>query len=70
MDWFLTAATGRDARRDALLGQRLTDVVAAIFLIPHHRGHRWQVIVYPISTSGSGASDGSPCPGLAPLHKT
>ena len=27
MDWFLAAATGRDARRDALLGQHLTDFV-------------------------------------------
>ncbi len=28
MDWFLAAVTGWDARRDALLGQHLTDFVA------------------------------------------
>ena len=42
MDWFLAAATGRDARDDALLGQHLTDFVAVIPLIPHHRGRRRQ----------------------------
>ena len=51
MDWFLGAATGRDARRDALPGQHLADFVAVIPLIPHHRSSRRQVFVYPISTS-------------------
>ena len=50
MDWFLAAATGRDARRDALLGQHLTDFVPVIPLIPHHRGCRRQVFEHPIST--------------------
>ena len=36
MDWFLAAATGRDARRDALLGQHLTDFVPIIPLVPDH----------------------------------
>ncbi len=30
MDWFLAAATGRDARRDALLDEHLTDFVPVI----------------------------------------
>ena len=51
MDWFLAAATGQDARRDALPGQHLADFVAVIPLIPHHRSSRRQVFVYPISTS-------------------
>ena len=50
MDWFLAAATGRDARRDALLGQHLTDFVPVIPLIPHHRGRRRQVLAQHIST--------------------
>ena len=50
MDWFLAAATGRDARRDALLGQHLTDCVPVLPLIPHHRGRRRQVFVQHIST--------------------
>ena len=50
MDWCLAAATGRDARRDALLGQHLTDFVAVLPLIPHHRCRRRQVLVQPIST--------------------
>ena len=50
MDWFLAAATGRDARRDALLGQHLTDLVAIMPLISHHRGRRRQVFEHPIST--------------------
>ncbi len=36
MDWFLAAATGRDARRDALLGQHLTHFVPIIPLVPDH----------------------------------
>ncbi len=51
MDWFLAAVTGRDARRDALLGQQLTDFVPLIPLIPHHRGRRRQPLEHPISTS-------------------
>ncbi len=43
MHWFLAAATGRDAKRDALLGQHLTDFVPVIPLIPDHRGRRRQV---------------------------
>ncbi len=50
MDWFLAAATGRDARRDALLGQRPTDFVATASLIPHHRGRRRQVFEHHIDT--------------------
>ncbi len=50
VDWFLAAATGRDARRDALLGQHLTDLVPVLPLIPHHRGRRRQVFAHPIST--------------------
>ncbi len=42
MDWFLAAATGRDARGDILLDQHLTDFVPVIPLTPHHRGRRWQ----------------------------
>ena len=42
MDWFLAAATGRDARGDILLDQHLTDFVPVIPLTPHHRGPRWQ----------------------------
>ncbi len=34
---------GRDARRDDLLGQHLTDFVPIVPLIPHHRGRRRQV---------------------------
>ncbi len=51
MHWFLAAATGRDARRDALLDQHPMDFVAVIPLIPHHRGRRRQVLAHPISTS-------------------
>ncbi len=51
MDWFLAAATGRDARRDALLDQHITDFVAVIPLIPHHRCRRRQVFEQHISTS-------------------
>ena len=50
MDWFLAAATGRNVRRDALLGQHLTDFVPIIPLIPHHRCHRRQVFAQHIST--------------------
>ena len=50
MHWFLAAATGRDARRDALLDQHLTDFVPVLPLIPHHRGRRRQVLAHPIST--------------------
>ncbi len=46
VDWFLAAATGRDA----LLGQHLTDFVAVIPLIPDHRCHRRQVFEHHIST--------------------
>ncbi len=42
--------TGRDARRDALLGQHLTDFVPVIPLIPDHRCHRRQVFAQHIST--------------------
>ena len=42
MGWFLAAATRRGARRDALLGQHLTDFVTTIPLIPHHRCRRRQ----------------------------
>ena len=41
MDWFLAAATGRNARRDDLLGQHLADFVPVIRFIPDHRGRRW-----------------------------
>ena len=34
MHWFLAVATGRDARRDALLGQYLADFVSILPLIP------------------------------------
>ena len=50
MHWFLAAATGRDAGRDALLGQHLTEFVPVLPLIPDHRGRRRQVFVYPIRT--------------------
>ncbi len=50
MDWFLATVMGRDARRDALLGQHLTDFVAVLTLIPHHRCHRRQVLAQHIST--------------------
>ncbi len=50
MHWFLAAATGRNARRDALLGQHLTDFVAIIPLIPDHRGRRRQVFEHHIGT--------------------
>ncbi len=42
MHWFLAAATGRDARRDALPDQHLTDFVPVIPLIPNHHGSRRQ----------------------------
>ncbi len=52
MDWFLAAATRRDAKPDALLGQHLADFVPLIPLIPHHRSSsRRQVLEHPISTS-------------------
>ena len=52
MDWLLAAATGRNARRGALPGQHLADSVPPIPLTPNHRSSsRWQVLVYPISTS-------------------
>ena len=47
VDWSPAAATGRDGRRDALLGQHLTDFVPVIPLIPHHRGRRWQSLRTP-----------------------
>ncbi len=50
MDWFLAAAAGRDARRDALLGKHLTDFVTVMPLIPHHRDRRRQVLEHHIST--------------------
>ena len=50
MHWFLAAATGRNAKRDALLGQHLTDFVSILPLIPHHRGRRWQVFEHHIGT--------------------
>ena len=50
MDWFLAAATGWNARRDALLGQHLTDFVTVIPLIPDHHGRRRQVFEQHIST--------------------
>ncbi len=50
MHWFLAAATGRNARRDALLGQHLTDFVPVIPLIPHHRYRRRQVFEHHIGT--------------------
>ena len=50
MDWFPAAATGWEARRDALLGQHLTDCVPVLPLIPHHRGRRRQVFAHPIRT--------------------
>ncbi len=50
MHWFLAAATGRDAKRDVLLGQHLTDFAPVLPLIPHHRGRRRQVFEHPIST--------------------
>ena len=46
VEWFLAAATGRDA----LLGQHLTDFVPVLPLIPHHRGRRRQVLAQHIST--------------------
>ena len=52
--WFLAAATGRDARRDALLDQHLTDFVPVLPFIPHHRGRRRQVLAHPIGQSGGG----------------
>ncbi len=51
MHWFLAAATGRDARRDALLDQHLTDFVPVLSLILHHCGRRRQVLAHPVSTS-------------------
>ena len=50
MHWFLAAATGQNARRDALLGQHLTDFVAIMPLIPDHRGRRRQVFEHHIGT--------------------
>ena len=50
LGWFLATATGRDARWDALLGQHLTDLVAIMPFIPHHRGRRRQVFAQHIST--------------------
>ena len=50
MDWFLAAATGRDARREALLDQHLTDFVPVLPLIADHRGRRRQVLAQHIST--------------------
>ena len=50
MDWFPAAATGRNARRDDLLGQHLTDFVPVIPLIPHHHGRRRQVLAQHINT--------------------
>ncbi len=51
MDWLLAAATGRDARRDALPGQHLAGSVPLIPLTPNHRTSRWQVLEHPIITS-------------------
>ncbi len=51
MDWFLVAVTGRNVRRDALLGQHLTDCVPVLPLIPYHRCRRRQVFEQHISTS-------------------
>ena len=50
MGWFLAAATGRNARPDALLGQHLTDFVPVIPLIPHHHDRRRQVFEHHIGT--------------------
>ena len=50
MDWFLAAATGRDARHNTLPDQHLTDFVTVITFILHHRGRRRQVLEHPIST--------------------
>ena len=47
MDWLCAAATGRDARRDALPGQHLAGCVPVLPLIPHHRSSRWQVFSTP-----------------------
>ncbi len=47
MDWLRAAATGRDARRDALPGQHLADCVPVIPLIPNHRSSRRQVFSTP-----------------------
>ena len=43
--------TGRDARRDPLLGQHLADFVSVIPLIPKHRGSRRQILQHLISAS-------------------
>ena len=51
MDWFLAAATGRDARRDAPPGQHLADFVPPVPLIPHHRSSRRHILQHPISAS-------------------
>ncbi len=59
MDWFLAAATGRDVRRDVLLGHHLTDFVPVIPLIPHHHDRRRQVLAHHISTG-----DVTACPSL------
>ena len=48
MDWLPAAATGRDARRDALLDQ--LDFVPVISLIPNHRSSRW-LFEHPIRAS-------------------
>ncbi len=50
VDWFLAAATGRNARRDALLDQHLTDFVPITPLIPYYRYRRRQVFAHHIST--------------------
>ncbi len=42
---------GRDARGDALLGQHLTDFVAVLPLILHHRDRSRQVLAQHISAS-------------------
>ena len=47
MDWLRAAATGRDARRDALPGQHLADCVPVIPLIPNRRSSRRQVFSTP-----------------------
>ncbi len=56
MHWFLAAAAGQDARRDALLEQHLTDFVPVIPLIPDHRCRRRQILAQHISTGEVAAS--------------
>ena len=53
MHWFLVAATGRDARRDALLGQHLADFVPVIPLIPIGTG---EVTALPLTQVESQAT--------------